>query len=58
VNAFAKGAGAKLSHLGEGSLVSLLSIDDHIALLEQAGLVAGCPWRFLTQAVVAGSRPE
>jgi SAM-dependent methyltransferase len=58
VNAFAKGAGAKISHLGEGSLVSLLSIDEHVALLQQAGLVAGCPWRFVNQAVVAGLRPQ
>jgi len=58
VNAFTSGVGAKLSHLGQGSLVSLLSIDDHVALLERAGLVAGCPWRFLTQAVVAGLRAE
>ena len=55
---FVRGAGERISHLGKGSLVSLLPTADHIALMDRAGLIGGCPWRFLSQVIVAGARPR
>ena len=56
VTEFARTTGRDIAHFGEGSLAVARPVAEHLALLTGAGLVASCPWRYLTQAVVAGVR--
>jgi SAM-dependent methyltransferase len=55
---FAKGAGRKIAHFGEGSLAVAYPVEEHLSLVSEAGLEAGCPWRYLSQAVILGVKAD
>lgn len=54
VAAFARTTGKPIAHFGPDALSFAVAVDEHLALLARAGLAPSCPWRFLSQAIVAG----
>lgn len=53
---FAQGPGRRIAHLGEDSLIALLSIQDHIGSMARAGMNAFCPWQYLCMSVIMGRK--
>jgi len=58
VREFAATTGKPISHFGQDSLAFAVPIEQHVELIRAAGLEASCPWRYMTQAVIAGQKSD
>ena len=49
-----QGYARKISHAGKDSLLNIFQVEEHIKLMQNAGLQAACVWQYLFQTVILG----